>query len=142
MKPAKVSEAGTMRAAEPIHIRFFVPGNQGDPHGNPIPYHRMTQRSKWTRPAQRYLAYKGYVQKHALEAGLQFDRLEKNGWYRLDVEVNFADETHGDPENVRKGIQDAIFQRAGDKHVWGSVTFCHNPREVGVWIELRGAYTR
>ena len=130
----KVSEAATL-----LDFSLFIPGNQENPKtGNPIPYHRMTQRSKWTKAAQRYLAYKNYIVRHALEAGLKINKLTPNGVYELDVVCHFRSENHGDPENIRKGIQDALFQIAGDKHVWGMVAFVHHPSKPGVYIALRG----
>ena len=65
-----------------------------------------------------------FVQQHALEAGLKIGKLKKNGYYRLDVTCFFVGENHGDPGNVRKGIEDSLFEVAGDKHVWGMVAFC------------------
>ena len=131
MPKPKTTEAAT------LDLTFFVPGNQENPKGNPIPYHRMTQRSKWTKAAQRYLAYKNYIVKYALKAGLRIEKLTRNGTYELNVVCMFHGENHGDPENVRKGIQDALFQIAGDKHVWGMVTFVHGGRS-GVHIRLCG----
>ena len=132
----KTTEAAT------LELRFLVPGNQENPEGNPIPYHRMTQRSKWTKAAQRYLAYKNYVVRHALEAGLKIDKLTRNGCYQLDVICLFHSENHGDPENIRKGIQDALFQVAGDKHVWGQVTFADGANNPGVHVLIKGEYGR
>ena len=129
----------TTEAVTLFNFGLFIRGNQENPkQGNPIPYHRMTQRSKWTKAAQRYLAYKNYIVQHALEAGLKIDKLKRNGCYQLDVVCMFRGENHGDPENVRKGIQDALFQIAGDKHVWGQVTFAHDALGPGVYIALRG----
>lgn len=126
-----------------MRYQFEIHGNQENPKGNPIPYHRTTQRAKWRDPAaRRYAAWKKFVQQHALEAGLNIGKLEKNGNYRLDVVCGFIGENHGDPENVRKGIQDALFEIAGDKHVWGFVGFAHNSKAdkenifPGVSIEL------
>ncbi len=126
-----------------MNIHFFIPGNQEDPKGNPIPYHRTTQKSLWDKQAKRYAAWKKYVQQCALEAGLDIRKLQKNQTYSLDVMCWFTDETHGDPENVRKGVQDALFEIAGDKHVFGAVYFAHIPgltesHNPGVEISLAG----
>jgi len=43
--------------------------------------------------------------------------------YRLDVVCYFKGEVHGDPENCRKAVQDALF--SNDKHIWGLVSFAH-----------------
>ena len=112
--------------------RFEIHGNQENPKGNPIPYHRTTQRAKWKDPAaKRYGAWKKFVQQHALEAGLKIGKLKKNGHYRLDVTCFFVGENHGDPGNIRKGVEDGLFEVAGDKHVWGMVTFCCAAKPVG-----------
>ena len=126
-------------------FRFEIHGNQENPKGNPIPYYRTTQRAKWVnRGARRYAAWKKFVQQHALEAGLKIGELKKNGHYRLDVTCFFVGETHADAENIRKGISDALFEIAGDKHVWGLVVFAHAPKAQkgsifpGVIITLEG----
>jgi len=55
------------------------------------------------------------------------------------VKCFFVGEGHGDPENVRKGIQDALFAY-GDKHVIGNIEpiehVTHGPRvEVRIdWL--------
>lgn len=125
--------------------RFEIRGNQENPKGNPIPYHRTTTRAKWIDPAaKRYAAWKKFVQQHALEAGLNIGKLKKNGYYRLDVTCFFVGENHGDPDNCRKAIQDSLFEIAGDKHVWGLVVFAHKPTAdkdsifPGVLIRLEG----
>jgi hypothetical protein len=126
-------------------FRFGIHGNQENPKGNPIPYHRTTQRAKWKDPgARRYAAWKKFVQQHALEAGLKIEKLKKDGHYRLDVTCFFVGEAHADAENIRKGISDALFEIAGDKHVWGLVVFAHVSRAdkgsifPGVMITLQG----
>mgnify|MGYP001583581100 CR=1 FL=1 len=112
--------------------RFEIRGNQENPKGNPIPYHRTTQRAKWKDPAaRRYAAWKKFVQQHALEAGLNIAKLKKNGDYRLDVTCFFVGEAHGDPGNIRKGVEDSLFEIAGDKHVWGMVDFAHASKADG-----------
>jgi hypothetical protein len=103
-----------------------ISGNQDDPQGNPIPYERMTQRGKFIRrDAKRYLAWIEFVQQHWLEqAGCPLPD-KRGGEYKLDVFCAFKGERHADPDNIRKGIQDAIFKNAGDKHVYGAVRFGH-----------------
>ena len=126
--------------------KFVIRGNQENPNGNPIPYHRTTQRAKWVDPAaKRYAAWKKFIQQHAIEAGLNIGKLKKNGCYKLDVTCSFVGENHGDAENIRKGISDALFEIAGDKHVWGTVNFFHDfkpsPKDKifpGVMITLQG----
>lgn len=116
---------------------FTIDGNNHDRQGNPVPYTRTTRRAKFVAgPAIRYSQWKKFVQKVAMVAGFPFGKLEHNGMYRLDVHCRLLAGNHGDPENIRKGIQDALFfdERlkykhdelgGGDKHVWGTVTFQH-----------------
>jgi len=54
----------------------------------------------------------------------------------LYVHCYFRDYTHGDPENVRKAIQDAIYGQ--DKYVAGCVDFGYdrdNPRVIITVLE-------
>jgi hypothetical protein len=81
----------------------------------------MTRRSKYKDPrALRYKAWKVYVLKCFSEQTRQAFPCEPDGHYRLDVACYFVGENHADPENVRKGIQDALFAY-GDKHVFGLI---------------------
>jgi poly-gamma-glutamate capsule biosynthesis protein CapA/YwtB (metallophosphatase superfamily) len=116
-------------------FRFVIPGD-------PIPYLRMTQgqvklmripdsrlRSDGLRIKQRiraYLAYKDLVFKCSM--GQAINRAPRKKVF-LDVMIYFSTGRHGDPENVRKGIQDAIYTQ--DRMVAGSVDFdldLMNPR--------------
>lgn len=108
-----------------MRYELQICGNHIDPKGNPVPYYRMTQSSKWADPAaKRYLSWKRYVQQCWLE---KFHRPPcfTDDRHRLDVTCFFLGAkgncTHGDPENVRKGIQDSLF--AQDKHIVGSVDY-------------------
>lgn len=106
-------------------VSFVIKGNHEDPNGNAVPYQRMTQRSKYKDPAAlRYLCWKIYVLQAWQTQVRQPFPCEADGYYRLDVVCFFLGERHADPENVRKGIQDALFPR-GDKHVKGLVDFGH-----------------
>jgi Endodeoxyribonuclease RusA len=112
-----------------MQYELTIAGNHVDPKGNPIPYYRMTQASKWEDPAaKRYLAWKKYVQQCWLEKFHRYPQFGA-GRYRLDVTCYFTTTknggncSHGDPENVRKGVQDALF--AQDQHVVGSVDYHH-----------------
>jgi len=103
-----------------------IRGNQEDPkQGNPIPYERTTQGSHWDPRKKRYAAWKRYVVGCWLEQFGDIPKFKNGSSYRLDVDCFFKNETHGDPENVRKGIQDSLF--LNDKHVWGSVRYWHGP---------------
>ena len=117
-------------------ISFTVPGN-------PVGYLRMTQgqvrlmkipdrdiRSAATLKVkeriQRYLEYKRRV--NLLAVKFQFDRKPKRKIY-LDVTIWLASRCHFDPDNVRKVIQDGLFDQ--DRLVAGAVDFGYdatNPR--------------
>jgi hypothetical protein len=102
-------------------IMFEIRGAHDDPKANAVPYERMTRRSKYKDPrALRYKAWKIYVLKCFSEQTRQAFPCEPDGQYRLDVKCFFVGENHADPENVRKGIQDALFAY-GDKHVFGLI---------------------
>ncbi len=114
-------------------------GNQEDPEGNPIPYFRQTQRSTWTKGARRYNAWKGFVQEEFCK---KFDgvRLGKpipgipRG--RLSVDIEFRGEQHGDPDNVAKGLLDALFKNDKEMDVQTS-HICRKRRgSVRIKIEM------
>jgi len=109
---------------------FTILGNQEDPDGNPIPYKRVTQKSKWYGRGQRYEAWKGHVVE-AFLSNLSRDerrfyeecmarhgkpvRMAEETKARLYTRIRFVNERHGDPSNIIKGIEDALF--VDDKHV-------------------------
>lgn len=92
---------------------------------------------------KKYMDYKVWVLQCAQEAGVyrQIQDLKSttkllspyDRKIRLDVIVYFKGQTHADPENVRKGICDALFPKSkwtdhdeealDDKWVMGSVNF-------------------
>ena len=111
-----------------------IRGNQEDPlKGNPIPCARMTQRSKWSKAARRYLAWKKYVVGCWIEKFGERPFFPPDRYYRLNVEIVFRGERHGDPTNIRRGVEDALFSQ--DKHVSGNVEFEHG-QKPGVVIEV------
>jgi hypothetical protein len=116
-------------------VSFVIRGNHEDPNGNPVPYERMTQRSKGLDPtALRYKRWKIYVlQCWTLQLRRNFP-CDPDGYYRLDAKCFFVGHRHADPDNVRKGIQDALFV-FGDKRVTGSVDFDYV--EAGPRVEVR-----
>ncbi len=116
--------------------------------GEPVGYLRMTQgqvrmmkipdRRICTRAAlnmknriRKYLAYKDEVR--IASTNLLFDRKPKKKVY-LDVMIWFGSHRHPDPENVRKLIQDAIFDQ--DKMVAGAVDFDYDPENPRVEISI------
>lgn len=116
-------------------VTFMIEGSIDDTEGNPVPYERMTQRGKFKDPRDaRYLAWLTYVRQcWMVQVGQELPQ-ERDGHYRLDVHCYFAGERHADPDNVRKGIQDALFGGCGDKHVTGEVTCQHVTRSPHVTV--------
>lgn len=119
-----------MSETKDIDLSFTILGNQEDPEGNPIPYKRLTQKSKYFARGQRYQGWKGHVQQAFLDSlGLSDRRkfeyvmaqhkkpikVPKESKAYLETDIYFSDETHGDPSNIIKGIEDALF--VDDKHV-------------------------
>lgn len=115
-------------------IAFTIFGNQEDPRGNPIPYKRMTQKSLWTPQAQRYQNWKSFVVAKYLDTidhwgnqeisvadfgdlhdVLMRKPIKKHIMGKIELMIYPADEHHADPDNIVKGILDALFQN--DKHV-------------------------
>ena len=122
--------------------KFIVYGNQNNKLGNAIPALRMTQGSKWSDKSQRYLMWKEYVcQQYWYQVrGKNFVStpfIDKKcaGLY---IKVYWKDLTHGDTENVFKGIADALF--VNDKFLSGAFSFGYdkgNPRvEVRIETDL------
>ena len=80
---------------------------------------------------RKYLAYKDTVR--VASTNLLFDRKPKNKIY-LDVMIWFGSHHHPDPENVRKGVQDSIFDQ--DKMVAVTVDFSYDPQKPRVEITI------
>lgn len=120
-------------------ITFTIYGNPKKKNGNPMPYTRTTQGSKFSKKALEYSAWKGHVVASYLDHidGMKkIDRADfgdahdliqrkpikatKNKMH-MSIHSTFVDDTHGDSDNVFKGIADALFQN--DKYLEGSFTF-------------------
>lgn len=99
-----------------------------------VGYYTKGARPNWTR-MNEYHAWKDHVREHA-PAGLP--QPAQGQPVRVDIWCWFADGTHNDPENVRKGIVDALYPK-GDKFVFGYHHFpqydAQNPR-VEVEVSL------
>ena len=138
-----------------MEIRFTIEGNHASQDGNPVPYLRLTQNElrllripawkaritgKRTR-VQRYMDWKEYVYLCFLKACQEnkvspeefFRHISRAQKVRLDCIVHFKDRRHGDPENVRKGISDAIFQ--DDRKVIGFYDFDYSSKP-GVEVKI------
>lgn len=89
--------------------------------GDPVGYTRLTQRGRFTARAKKYHAYMVAVQVEARKAGLRLPLVATEvDHLRVDVYCTFSSRRHSDPENVRKGIIDALFYGGkGDKYCYG-----------------------
>lgn len=120
-----------------MFIQFTIKGNQEDPRGNPVPYHRTTQKAKWSDEAKRYERWKKFVV-DALMIRLSENKeiwdvfakqwmagkkpiIPSSKKQRCDIVIFWKNKAHGDPDNILKGINDALFQN--DKNVACSVDF-------------------
>lgn len=121
-QPHQVRRLGRrLEDLNPYPVSFVIRGNHIDPRGNAIPYERMTQRSKNLDPrALRYKEWKAFGVHCFQEQARQGFPCEPDAYYRLDVKAFVIGENHADAENIRKGIQDALFAY-GDKHVFGMI---------------------
>lgn len=99
---------------------FTINGNQENPLGNPIPYTR-TLKQRMTSSAARYLDWMGYVRSQfasqccdargvvAIMQGQMPITLAKGQKAGVAIKVYWANESHGDLDNVLKGILDSLF---------------------------------
>jgi Holliday junction resolvase RusA-like endonuclease len=130
-------------------IKLSVVGNQEDKRGNPIPYHRTTQGSKWNPSHKRYLSWKNHVTRSLPADNEECGRLIQR-WAtgrarkpipdsphgKVTAKIYFGKETHADPDNVIKGILDALFENDKEIDVHTSHS-CGNPEpKVEVSIQI------
>ena len=107
---------------------------------NPVPYKRTTQRAKFvSEDYERYREWKIFLgdkfcaqnERAAKEIYEVFNKKTKrreihmrprlSGAYFVETVATYKDKTHGDTDNVAKGVNDALF--ASDKYVSGSYDF-------------------
>ena len=118
----------------PKRLTFIIRGNQEDPEGNPIGYHRTTQGSYWNEGSRRYYAWKEYVVA-AFERGTRRTpkegkplALKKGEKAQVAIKVYWKNGAHADLENIVKGVLDSLFEN--DKCVNGIKATCE-PAEDG-----------
>ncbi len=124
-------------------ITFLIKGNQDDWHGNPVPYVRVVKRALWLPQARRYNAWKSYVRRsfygdypeYLMSAGknlltnilpLTTNSADRA---RMDIRIYWRNGIHGDPDNIFKGIADALF--TNDKFLDGSFETHYSPDGKG-----------
>lgn len=124
-------------------IQFTIKGNQDDYEGNPLPYLRVVGRALWLPAAKKYHAWKGYIRKSFFAGYPEFvmcdgKRLliddqplstKASEKARMDIKIFWKNGAHADPDNVFKGIADALFKN--DKFLDGSFESYYSPEEIG-----------
>lgn len=86
--------------------------------------------------AREYSDWKDHVQRHAPALPVATQQRP----VRVDVWCHFPSGAHADPENVRKGIVDALFKHraGGDKYVYGYHHFPqYDGRDPRVVVEVQ-----
>lgn len=119
--------------------------------GNPLGYHRTTQKLKRTAAARRYEEWKDWVWAQAEKQGAGKLRAKDDQKFFLSVMIYFENKAHSDPSNVFKGIEDALAdstKRIGrvkqiqerfyknDKHGCGCFDFEYSKEDPRVEIEF------
>lgn len=107
---------------------------------NPVPYKRTTQKQKFKDSEyQKYLSWKMKVIRAFVD---KFKKLPKNVFskddkYYVNIIAYYKDKTHGDTDNIAKGINDAIFQKPlNDKYIAGSYDFFYDKNNPRVEVEI------
>lgn len=108
---------------------------------NPVPYKRTTQKQKFKDlDYKTYIDWKNTVVIEFINLFKKYPHqiLEKNRKYYVDIMVYFKDKKHGDPDNIAKGINDAIFQKPlNDKYIAGSYDFDYDKQDPRVEVIIR-----
>lgn len=129
-------------------IKFSIIGNQEDRFANPIPYTRMTQKTKWLPKSIRYFKWKEYVRGFYRDAAMKIPEIDRFDLLRdkpipatkdkskMSLMIYFCNKTHGDCDNIYKGIADALF--VNDKYLsCGGIDYDYSVRpRVEVIIEI------
>jgi Holliday junction resolvase RusA-like endonuclease len=124
-------------------IQFTIKGNQEDYEGNPLPYIRVVGRALWLPSAKKYHAWKGYVRKSFYAGYPEYVMCDgqrilldeqplttkPSETARMDIKLYWMNGVHGDPDNIFKGIADALFKN--DKFLDGSFESRHAPDGKG-----------
>ena len=98
---------------------------------NPVPYKRTTQKMKFSEEYLRYAQWKTLLMTEFRKQNGVIPALR--GRYRVEVIATYKDKTHGDTDNVAKGVNDALF--ANDKYVSGSYEFQYG-KSGGIRVEI------
>lgn len=122
-----------------MELTFTIRGNHEDPHGNPVPYVRSTRGALWRKDGKRYAEWKQFVRAAFLAVCFQNEKCipwiskesarelydlsikpidTRQFWEaRMNLMIYWRNRAHGDPDNIWKGIADALF--ADDRNLNG-----------------------
>jgi Holliday junction resolvase RusA-like endonuclease len=124
-------------------ISFEITGNQDDIYGNPVPYVRVVKRALWLPEAKRYNGWKSFVRRVFYKGYPEYLMRAENNLLtelqpfntstaekaRMDIRIYWRNGIHGDPDNIFKGIADALFKN--DKFLDGSFETKYAPDGKG-----------
>lgn len=108
--------------------------------GNPVPYKRTTQKQMFVD--KRYKIYTNWKAHVVATFIKEFKTYPKNVFkpkikYYVDIIVYYKDMTHGDTDNVFKGILDALFAKPlNDKYIAGSMDYFYDKENPRVEIKI------
>ena len=113
-----------------IKIQFTIYGNQENIAGNPIPYFRQTQGSKFSKESKRYHQWQDHVRDALIVAGYNMSHFHGMPDAEVTIIIHWASEAHADADNIYKGILDSLFEN--DKHIsCGGIHFEHAADKKG-----------
>ena len=114
--------------------------------GPPVGYYVQGARPDWAR-LKKYRAWKAHVQTCAALAGIKLPlTASRDRPLQIATHAYFKTRVHADPENVHKGIVDALFwhpekgKRGSDKHVGGEFNHpLYDKQRPRVFVVIEGA---
>jgi len=108
---------------------------------NPVPYKRTTQKQKFVDTEyKKYLEYKNLIVAEFTKTmgKLPSGILKKDKKYFVDVVCYYKDKTHGDTDNVAKGVNDALFQKPlSDKYIAGTYDYYYDKENPRLCVRIR-----
>lgn len=107
---------------------------------NPTPYKRTTQKQKFVDEGyKKYTAYKALIVAEFIKEYKCYPHkvLKPNTKYYVNVVAYYKDKTHGDTDNVAKGVNDALFAKPlSDKYISGSYDYFYDKENPRLEIEI------